>query len=171
MTRGGRRKGAGRPKGTGKFGEPTKAVRLPVSYIERVLGFIDRRGLYFPLYETKEEAGYPTPADEAVAEQIDLSSYLIPRPDSTCVVRVNEPDMTGAGIFPDDVLIVDRSIEAKNDDIIVVTYEDRFMVRRLVIKNKKYELKAEATKVPSIKLADSSDLNVWGVVRQVIHKV
>lgn len=29
MSRGGKREGAGRPKGTGKWGEPTKAVRLP----------------------------------------------------------------------------------------------------------------------------------------------
>ena len=27
--RGGRRPGAGRPKGTGKYGEPTRAVRVP----------------------------------------------------------------------------------------------------------------------------------------------
>lgn len=171
MTRGGRRKGAGRPKGTGKFGEPTKAVRLPVSYVDRIMSFIDRKAMIFPLYETKTQNGYPSPVDDATVEQFDLSGYLIPRPASTCVVRMNENSMTGAGIHADDILIVDRSIEAKSDDIIVAIYEDAFMVRRLVIKNKKYELKAEASKVPTIKLADSSDLNVWGVVQQVIHKV
>ena len=36
MGRGGRRVGAGRPPGTGKYGEPTKAVRLPVRLAEHL---------------------------------------------------------------------------------------------------------------------------------------
>ncbi len=43
MPRGGKRNGAGRPKGTGKFGEPTKAVRLPVSQIEPVMEFVEQK--------------------------------------------------------------------------------------------------------------------------------
>jgi DNA polymerase V len=35
--RGGKRMGAGRPKGTNHYGEPTKPVRIPVSKIDRVL--------------------------------------------------------------------------------------------------------------------------------------
>ena len=42
MARGGKRKGAGRPKGTGKFGEPTKAIRLPISMIDRIMLFIEQ---------------------------------------------------------------------------------------------------------------------------------
>lgn len=171
MTRGGKRRGAGRPKGTGKFGEPTKAVRLPVSYVDRIMSFIERKGMVFPLYETKVQAGYPSPVDDASAEQFDLSAHLIPRPASTYFVRVNGDSMIGAGIYSDDILIVDRSIEAKNGDIIVAIVEDDFTVKRLIIKNKKYELKPENSKFSSIKLADSSDLKVWGVVRYVIHKV
>ncbi len=43
MSRGGKRQGAGRPKGTGKFREPTKAVRLPISQIDTILEFIERK--------------------------------------------------------------------------------------------------------------------------------
>ncbi len=37
MARGGKRVGAGRPKGTGKYGEETKAVRLPVRIADKIL--------------------------------------------------------------------------------------------------------------------------------------
>ncbi|OIP75628.1 MAG: DNA polymerase V [Oscillatoriales cyanobacterium CG2_30_44_21] len=37
MPRGGKREGAGRPVGSGKYGESTKAVRLPVSIADEVL--------------------------------------------------------------------------------------------------------------------------------------
>lgn len=36
MTHGGKRKGAGRKKGTGKFGEPTVLMRIPKSLVKVV---------------------------------------------------------------------------------------------------------------------------------------
>ncbi len=135
------------------------------------MSFIDKKAMVFPLYETKVQAGYPSPADDASAEPLDLAAYLVARPASTNFVRMNCDSMSGAGIYTDDILIVDRSIEAKSGDVIVAIVENDFTVRRLVIKNKKYELKPENGKFSSTKLADSSDLKVWGVVRHVIHKV
>lgn len=43
MSRGGKRKGAGRPKGSGKYGEPTKTVRLPISLIDEVMEYIQNK--------------------------------------------------------------------------------------------------------------------------------
>ncbi|MGL6197148.1 MAG: LexA family protein [Thermoguttaceae bacterium] len=135
------------------------------------MSFIERKGLCFPLFETKVQAGYPSQADEAKVQRLDISALLVPRPASTSLVRVTGESMVGAGIFAEDILIVDRSIEAKSGDIVVVTVENDFTVRRLIVKEKKYSLKAENSKFPLIKLADSSDLKVWGVVRHVIHRV
>jgi DNA polymerase V len=42
MARGGKRLGAGRPKGSGKYGEETKAVRLPVSQLENLPELLNR---------------------------------------------------------------------------------------------------------------------------------
>lgn len=41
--RGGKRKGAGRPKGTGKFGCPTKAIRIPAHLKEEVVAFVMKK--------------------------------------------------------------------------------------------------------------------------------
>lgn len=171
MARGGRRKGAGRPKGTGKYGEPTKAVRLPISMIGQVLGFIDRKGLSYPLYSTKVQAGFPAPAEDIPAEHFDLMTHLVPNPPATFFVRVGGDSMTGAGIFSDDLLIVDKSLEAKNGDVVVAVVDGEFTVKRLVVKGKKIELKPENSKFSTIKIADESELNIWGVVKNVIHSV
>ena len=42
MPRGGARKGAGRKLGSGKYKEPTKPVRIPISLIDKVLNFINQ---------------------------------------------------------------------------------------------------------------------------------
>ena len=62
--RGGKRMGAGRPKGTNHYGEPTKPVRIPVSKVDRVLRFVREREDMVPLYGNEVPAGFPSPADD-----------------------------------------------------------------------------------------------------------
>ena len=60
------RPGRGRPKGSGKYGEPTKAIRFPVSLLDQVDSFVKRRGYVFPLYSNQIQAGFPSPAEDDV---------------------------------------------------------------------------------------------------------
>ena len=48
----GNRKGAGRPKGTGRYGEPTVPVRVPLSLVEKVREVVEAGGRKRPLYVT-----------------------------------------------------------------------------------------------------------------------
>ncbi|MDO5552508.1 MAG: translesion error-prone DNA polymerase V autoproteolytic subunit [Planctomycetia bacterium] len=171
MARGGKRKGAGRPKGTGKFGEPTKAIRLPISMIGRIMNFIEQKGLCFPIYSDKVQAGFPSPSDDTPAEKLDLGAYLVQNPASTFFVKVAGESMIGAGIFPDDLLIVDRSITASNGDVVVASVDGEFTVKRLFISQRKVELRPENKKFSAISFKDESELNIWGVVKNVIHRV
>ena len=171
MARGGKRKGAGRPKGTGKFGEPTKAVRLPISMIDRIMSFIERKGLAYPLYTNRVHVGSAAQKGEGPAEKIDLVNHLIPNPPETFFVRASGDSMIGAGIFANDLLIVDKSLEPKSGDIVVAVVKGEFLVKRYVVKNKKIELKPENSKFSTIKIADESELDIWGVVKNVIHSV
>lgn len=167
MPRGGRRKGAGRPKGTGKFGEPTKAVRLPISMIDQIMSFIERKGLSYPLYSSRVQ---PNPKSETVPpEKVDLATHLVPSPATTFFARAADDSMNGAGIFSGDLLIVDKELEPNNGDIVVAAVKGKFTVRRMVIKNKKIELKPENSKATTIKIANEDDLEVWGVVKSVVH--
>lgn len=171
QTQGGKRKGAGRPKGSGKFGEPTQAVRIPVSMKDRIMRFIEQKGLCFPLYSDRVQAGFPSPADDTPAENLDLGSYLIQNPASTFFVRVAGESMIGAGIFPDDLLIVDRSVSAENGDVVVVAMDGEFTVKRLFISQKRVELRPENKRFQVLTYKDASELNIWGVVKNVIHRV
>ena len=88
MPRGGKRSGAGRPKGTGKFSESTKAIRVPESMVERILEYAHAGGFKLPLYGGKVAAGCPAPTDDYIEGMIDLGEYLIHDPASTFFVRV-----------------------------------------------------------------------------------
>ncbi|MBR4102967.1 MAG: translesion error-prone DNA polymerase V autoproteolytic subunit, partial [Thermoguttaceae bacterium] len=111
------------------------------------------------------------PAEDAPVEKLDLGSYLVQNPASTFFVKVAGESMTGAGIFPADLLIVDRSVAASNGDVVVAVVDGEVTVKRLFVSKRKIELRPENDKFSPISLSDESELNVWGVVKNVIHRV
>jgi SOS-response transcriptional repressor LexA len=54
-----------------------------------------------------------------VEGSIDLNEQLVKNRPATFFMRVNSKAMSGAGIFPGDVVIVDRSLEPKSGKIII----------------------------------------------------
>ncbi|MDR2169931.1 MAG: translesion error-prone DNA polymerase V autoproteolytic subunit [Planctomycetaceae bacterium] len=120
----------------------------------------------------KIQAGFPTPVDGGVsAIGFDLMRLLAPNPPATFIIRVSGNSMINAGIFDGDLLIVDRSLQPENNNIVVATIDEEFTVKRLIIKNKNYELHPENPDFKPIKFANESELKIWGVVKKVIHFV
>ena len=79
--------------------------------------------------------------------------------------------MEGAGIYDGDLLVVDKSLEASNQKIVIVALEGQLTVKRLVKKNDQVWLYPENTNYQPMLLTDQQDITVWGVVTNVIHKV
>jgi DNA polymerase V len=171
MTHGGFRKGAGRPKGKGLFGEATKPVRLPVSLIESVMNFVQNKGYQLPLYESKVSAGFPSPADSDIEMQLDLNEHLIKHPATTFLVRATGNSMIEAGINDNDILIVDRSLKPQHGKIAVVAMDGQLTVKRLHQEDKQLFLMPENKSFKPIEVKENSDLHIWGIVTSVIHTV
>ena len=70
------------------------------------------RILPLPLFSGKVAAGFPSPADDYVEKTLDLNELLVQKPAATFLVRAQGESMLGAGIHPNDILIVDRSHRA-----------------------------------------------------------
>jgi len=169
--RGGTRKGAGRPPGSGKFGEPTKAVRIPTSQVESVLKAIQHPGFRLPLYGCCVAAGFPTPAEGDIEEYLDLNEFLIKRPSATFFVRASGMSMIGAGIYHNDILIVDKSIEPTSGKIVIAAVNGELTVKRLLKEKGRLFLIAENEIYPPIEVSKEEELHIWGVVTNVIHPV
>ncbi len=124
-----------------------------------------------PLVGPKIPAGFPSPAADYVEGSLDLNEYLIAHPASTFFVRVDGHSMVKAGIFPDDILVVDRSLEPVSGKIVVAIYDGELTVKRLKIEQGKYWLVPESDDYEPICVHKDTDFQVWGVVCWVIHKV
>jgi DNA polymerase V len=116
------------------------------------------------------KAGFPSPAEDYIDRKIDLNEQLIANPAATFMVRVEGSSMIDCGINEQDVLIVDRSLKAKDKDIILAVVDGEFTVKRLRIKRGVYELVPENPDYQVITITEGTDFVVWGVVTYVIHQ-
>ena len=141
------------------------------SYKDIMNKYLNSRVL-LPIYLCKVEAGFPSPAENYVEQELDLKEHLIRNSDSTFLVRATGKSMVNVGISPGDILVVDRSLEAKNNSIIIVSIDGELTVKRLIKdnENKKLYLKSENLDYPNIDLKIESDTIIWGVVTYSIHK-
>ena len=191
--RGGARTGAGRKKGSSVYGETTKAVRIPESMISQVRSMLEIRKQKFqqtgcspadilypvnepevvalPLFTGKVAAGFPSPADDYIEKTLDLNELLIQKPAATFFVRAEGESMLGAGIHPNDILVVDRSIEPVSGKIVICALNGELTVKRLKNNEGKLVLGAENPDYPDLVIDGDMDMVVWGVVTNVIHSV
>lgn len=121
-----------------------------------------------PLFLARISAGFPSPADDYIEESLDLNKYLIKKPAATFMVKVKGDSMSGAGIENGDLLIIDRSITAKHNSIVVAMLNGAFTVKRLIKRGGATFLKPENQKYKEIMIEESHDFEVWGVVAHVI---
>jgi DNA polymerase V len=170
-SRGGARIGAGRPKGQGRYQEPTKPIRVPESLVVQVLDYISSNGYYLPFYTSTVSAGFPSPADDYMEGKIDLNKHLIKHPTATFLVRVAGDSMIKVGIHPNDILIVDRSLEPRHGKIVIAAIDGYLTVKRLHMTTTKTLLVSENDSYQPIELLEGNDMIIWGVVTNVIHSL
>nr|WP_314371406.1 translesion error-prone DNA polymerase V autoproteolytic subunit [uncultured Acinetobacter sp.] len=118
----------------------------------------------------KVSAGFPSPAQDYIDKKIDMNEHLISNECATFIVKVGSLSMKNAGIDIDDELIVDRSLDAKHDDIVVALIDNDFTVKRLKIEQHRTWLKAENPEYEDIHLLDGQQLIIWGVVTFILKK-
>lgn len=164
MPRGGKRNGAGRPKGQGIYGEITERIRVPASMVEDVRRFAINRGYKLPLHTGRVQAGLPTAADAHVEDMVDLNSYLAPNPDQTCLVEVAGESMRDAGIFYGDTVIIDKSLSAKNGDIVVALIDGETTVKYFTLKQGRVFLTPANPDFSEIAVSPESSNAIQGVV-------
>ena len=185
---GGPRLGAGRKKNSGEFKEETKVIRVPISLVKTIKHSLDfyksklksntkvlipkesPEEVLVPIFTSRVQAGYPSPADDHLEGTLDLNSHLIHNRESTFFVRAQGESMIDAGIYPGNILIVDRSISAKSGKIVIAIIDGEFTVKRLHKYRGKITLKAENPEFKDIHVNEDSELIVWGVVTSVINQ-
>ena len=88
-------------------------------------------------HKKQKHSGFPSPASDYIENPIDLNHLLIKRPSATFLMRFKGEGMILSGIKEDSILVIDRSLDPKNGDIVVVSIGNEFFCRKIIIGSKK----------------------------------
>ncbi len=200
MPRGGYRPGAKRPVGTGKFKEPTQTMRVPVSAVTEIQSYLEQRmqqriryvdvtpteaarfdmemllpandvePIHRPLFSSRIAAGFPSPADDHIADWLDLSTYLVSDKPATFYLRVIGLSMIDEDIRPNDLLIVNKGLEPQDGDIVIAVLDGELTVKELEIARGKVRLIPANPDFAPVEVREDQQLMVWGVVTAQIRE-
>lgn len=130
----------------------------------------EKKDEFPPLMSNTIAAGFPSPAEQYVEAPLDLNQLLVKRPAATFFLRVSGASMIDAGIFDGDILVVDRSIEAKDGMIVVACVDGEFTVKNLKKNGNSITLEPANKSYQSITFKDGMELRIFGVVTATIHR-
>ena len=116
-------------------------------------------------------AGFPSPAMDFMESSIDLNQVLVENPIATFYVQVDGNSMIDAGIHDKDLLVVDRSLEPRNNKIAICLLDGEFTVKRIRLENNELFLMPENSSYQPIQVTEENQLIIWGIVTYVIKKL
>ncbi|GAB4387472.1 MAG: hypothetical protein Kow0025_01250 [Thermodesulfovibrionales bacterium] len=145
-----------RLEGRGVLGRDEKGRLLPRSMAAtaRLLGTV--------------EAGFPSPAEEELADTLSLDDLLIENPEATFLLKVSGDSMSGAGILPGDMVLVDKGRPPRSGDIVIAEVDGEWTMKYLKKRGKEAVLVAANPRYGPIR--PRRELRVAGVVTAVVRK-
>ncbi|MDZ7847241.1 MAG: translesion error-prone DNA polymerase V autoproteolytic subunit [Owenweeksia sp.] len=136
-----------------------------------ILGVDADDSVSVPFYDVSVAAGSPAYIPTYFESTINVGKELIHNPKTTFCVRVNGQSMIDAGIDDGDLLVVDRSMEPENKNIILAVINGEYTVKRLYKNGEDLFLQPENLNHNPIKITPYMDFRIWGVVTGLIKKL
>jgi DNA polymerase V len=146
---------------------------MPIKIEQKLIFFLPdfESDLKIPFISDGVSAGFPSPAADFMETNIDLNTALSKNPLATFYIKVKGNSMIDAGINDQDVLVVDRSLEPRNNKIAICFIDGEFTVKRIKAEQGCLFLMPENANYQPIKVTEESQLVIWGIVTYVIKKV
>ena len=141
--------------------------RRKASFI--VCAIESRLHLTVPLMSAAAACGFPSPADDYLDRALDFNELLVENAPATFAVRVSGDSMTGIGLFPGDIAIVNRAKTPVDKSIVVALVDGEFVLKRYRKRGRRLWLQAENPAFKDIEIQEGMAFEVWGVVTRSIR--
>lgn len=114
------------------------------------------------------QAGFPSPAEEELADVLSLDEFLVKKPEATYMLKVSGDSMSEAGIYPGDIALVERGCTPKQGDIVVAQVDGEWTMKFFTKDATGICLEPANRKYTAIRPKES--FVIGGIVRTVIRK-
>lgn len=126
--------------------------------------------LSLPIADDGIRAGFPSPAQDFMDQAIDLNKELIRNPSSTFYGRVRGDSMEDAGIHDGDILVIDKSLDPRDNDMAVCFIDGEFTIKYIRIERERILLIPANEQYQSVVVTEENDFLIWGIVTYSIRK-
>lgn len=149
---------------------PTPSIALPRQATVWA-PFLPGEPFSLPLMCSRVAAGFPSPADDYIEQELDIARLLVTNPLATRYVRIEGQSLAGHWIRPGDIAVVDTSVEAKAGMVIIAVLDGELVAKQLGIDDQGRALLIPSNhRYKTIVVQPEQDFSVWGVVTWTIHK-
>lgn len=138
--------------------------------VEKIGRSGDFAALAIPMFTEAVTAGFPSPAADYCDRTLDLNELCIQKPAATYFVRAQGDSMRDAGIFPGDVLVIDRSLNAQHGDIVIATFNGELTLKKLETHPVTRLVPMNSDYAPLV-VPEGAELEIFGVATTVIHSL
>lgn len=147
------------------IGARLQQLEAQVRLIMHPVNFQKKSLISIPLYLGRVAAGYPDPAAGEIEEHIDIPSSWVHGKKQVFGLRVSGESMTGIGIMPGDMLIVEARHTAKDRQVVIASINGEMTVKTLSIeKGGAVGLLPENPAYKPIPVTADMDFRIHGVV-------
>jgi len=127
-----------------------------------------------PLFSTSVTCGYPSETDDDHVDMpIDFNELILPHRSSTYCLRASGDSLKDAGILDGDIIVVDKSLEPINNNLVVAMVDGGFTAKRLRIETKngvkRIWLHPENEDYNDIEITETMEFSLFGVISGVVR--
>ena len=119
------------------------------------------------------KAGFPSPSADRTGERIDIVKEMTSHPETTFYARVDGDSMRDMGILDGDIVVIDRSLEPRDGDVIAAFIDQEFTIKEfrhdpthrcgwLIPHNPQFK---------PIQVTAENNFGIWGVVTHAVHSL
>ena len=112
--------------------------------------------------------GFAAVANDHIEAPLDLHLLMVRHPAATFLMRANGQSMNPA-VKNGDLLVVDRSLDARDGNIVIASVNGELLVRRLFKRGGILTLLPENRDYSPIDVTTGFDFQVWGVVTYIVR--
>ena len=129
-----------------------------------IIGPLTSSAIELPFYTCRVPAGFPSPALDHMDQPLSLDELMDVDAPHTYLVQASGDSMIGVGIFDDDLMVVNRKLDAAPGHIIIAALNGDPCVKRLAKRGEQFVLESENPRYPPRYIMEGDEFEVWGVV-------
>lgn len=116
------------------------------------------------------EAGFPTPSEESLQDNVSLDDWIIDKREASFMLKVKGDSMKDAGILDGDMIIVERTTQARVGKIVVAEIDGDYTVK-YIRKDSKGTYYLEPANKSFKNIYPKDKLQINAVVKAVVRKL